>query len=143
MRAGHLLKGGDKAYLAAVGLILVTGSAVVFGQAKKAAKDPASSAISSEKVIRYVREKFGVSDKVVMSLDPFKSSPDPTFLSSAIEEGQGKDKKTIPIAVSKDGHCVVVGEFSSAQGRLSPTRLSSVALRFRRAAGETCRGSRR
>jgi len=111
-RADHLAKGRDKAFIAAVGLILVAGSAVVFGQAKKAAKDPASSAISSEKVIRYVREKFGVPDNVVMSVDPFKSSPDPTFLSSAIEEGQGKDKKTIPIAVSKDGHCVVVGEFS-------------------------------
>ena len=84
-----MAKGTNKSYMAAVGLILVAGSAVVLGQAKKAGKDPVSPAISSGKIIRYVREKFGISDNVALSLDPFKSSPAPGFLSSAIEVGEG------------------------------------------------------
>jgi protein-disulfide isomerase len=111
-----LAKGRDKAYIAAVGLILLAGSAVVFGQAKKAARDPASPAISSEKIIRYVREKFGISDNVVLSVEPFKSSPAPGFLSSAIEVGEGKDKKTNAVAISKDGHTIVFGSLFALSG---------------------------
>jgi len=111
-----LAKGTNKSYMAAVGLILVAGSAVVFGQAKKAGKDPVSPAISSEKIIRYVREKFGISDNVALSLDPFKGSPAPGFLSSAIEVGEGKDKKTNAFTISKDGHTIVLGNLVALNG---------------------------
>lgn len=67
---------------------------------------------SGERVIRYVREKFGVPGSTSMSLDPFHKSPDPEFLDSTIAVDDGKNTKTSKrssdISVSKDGHYLVM-----------------------------------
>jgi protein-disulfide isomerase len=96
--------------------ILVAVSAVIFAQTKKTAKDPAAPAVSSERIIRYVREKFGISDNVLLAVDPFKSSQESGYLASTIEVGTGKDKKTNPFMLSTDGRTIVFGNLVPLSG---------------------------
>lgn len=103
--------------IAVCALILIAIS--VFAQTKKAEKDPALPAVSSEKIISYVRAKFGVSDNVVLAVDPFKSSEESGYLASAIEVGTGKDKKTNPFMVSKDGRTIVFGNLVPLSGEMA------------------------
>jgi len=88
----------------------------VVAQTKKTGKDPASPTVSTERIIRYVRDKFGVSDNVVLTVDPFKSSPESGLFSSAVEVGTGKDKKTNSFVVSKDGHTIIFGNLVPLSG---------------------------
>ena len=70
------------------------------------------AAPSGERVIHFVREKFGVASSTSMSLDPFHKSPDPEFLDStiAVDDGQNTktSKRTSDISVTKDGHYLVM-----------------------------------
>jgi protein-disulfide isomerase len=74
---------------------------------------------SSDKVIQYIRDKFGVPASTAVILDPFKSSPDPRFLDTVVYVDDGKgtktSKKSSEISVSKDGRYLVMG-FLTAGG---------------------------
>ena len=109
-----LRKAPWKAVIAVGSLVPIAISVVA--QTKKTGKDPASPTVSTERIIRYVRDKFGVSDNVVLTVDPFKSSPESGLFSSAVEVGTGKDKKTNSFVVSKDGHTIIFGNLVPLSG---------------------------
>jgi protein-disulfide isomerase len=101
------------------------------GQAKSVAHHSpraASGEPSSDKIIQFIRDKFGVPSNTAMVLDPFHSSPDPEFLDTIISVDDGHNtstsKKSSEISVSKDGHYLVLG-FLQAGG---PAPSSFVSL---------------
>ncbi|MGD0694405.1 MAG: thioredoxin domain-containing protein [Terriglobia bacterium] len=67
---------------------------------------------SNEQIIRFIRDRFGVPEKVAMSLDPFHASVNPNFLETYITSDDGQNsatsKKSTDICVSKDGRYLVV-----------------------------------
>jgi len=67
---------------------------------------------SSEQIVRFIRERFGVSEKVAMHLDPFHDAADPKFVETYVTSDDGQNtassKKSTDICVSKDGHYLVV-----------------------------------
>ncbi|HEV2349439.1 MAG TPA: thioredoxin domain-containing protein [Terriglobia bacterium] len=80
---------------------------------------------SSDKIIQYIREKFGVPGSTAVILDPFHSSPDPEFLDTIVSVDDGKStaasKKSSEISVSKNGHYLVMGFL--AVGGASPSSI--------------------
>jgi len=86
------------------------------GQARRTAGSRARAATrepSSDKVIQYIRDKFGVPGSTAVILDPFQSSPDPRFLDTIVSVDDGKgtktSKKSSEVSVSKDGRYLVMG----------------------------------
>ena len=89
-------------------LLLASGmaSAARGAQAKAGAPNVAAT---SEKVVRYVREHFGIPDAVKLTLSPFRSS---VFSNSyeatlTVDEGNGKPRNQM-VLVSKDGRYLVL-----------------------------------
>lgn len=109
-------------FIFSVSVIILTQSKMISGQAKSAAHHSTRTAAkepSGDKVIQYIREKFGVPSTTAMILDPFHNSPDPEFLDTIVSVDDGRktstSKKSSEISVSKDGHFLVMG-FLAAGG---------------------------
>lgn len=101
------------------GLALVgTGVWLAAGPARLQARAPArasatSGTVDTEKVVHYIRERFGVADNVKLTVGPLESSPMPGFYQSMVAVDYGEQNKAqntkYPILVSKDDRYLVVG----------------------------------
>jgi hypothetical protein len=67
-------------FLCSVSVIILAQSKMASGQTKSPAHHSARTAAkepSSDKIIQYIREKFGLPGTTAMIVDPFHNSPDP------------------------------------------------------------------
>jgi protein-disulfide isomerase len=64
---------------------------------------------TAEKMVRYLRERFGIREDVKLSFGEFRSSSQPEFYASTLTVDDGKEKKTQDFFVSKDGRYMVQG----------------------------------
>lgn len=64
---------------------------------------------SRDKVLGFVRERFGVVSTTQLSISEFQPSPDPDFLQATITSSDGKQSKDQPLTVSKDGRYLFMG----------------------------------
>lgn len=108
------------AILCGVSVILVAQSKPASTPAKGAAHSGAKSGASAppgDKIIQFVRAKYGVADTMSVVLGPFHDSTDPGFLDSTISVDDGQNTKTSKrsseISVSKDGHYLVMSRVPS------------------------------
>jgi protein-disulfide isomerase len=83
----------------------------------------ATNPATNQKIIQYVREKFGIPDAVKMSVAPFQDSEYTDFYKTVISVDDGKEKKAQPALITKDGHYMVIGSVVVA----SPTVQRDVA----------------
>ena len=110
------------------GAILLGVSVGILAQSKPAsapAKGAAHSVArlgdappSNDKVIQFVREKYGVAASMTIILNPFRDSADPGFLDTTVTVDDGQNTKTSKrsseISVSKDGHFLVMSRVPSS-----------------------------
>ena len=89
-------------------LLLVAGVLIAGGVAKPKAH-ASDDAAMNEKIISYVREKYGIPDTAKMAEDPFQSSNFPGFLASTITTDDGKQSKKTNIFLTSDRHYLIVG----------------------------------
>jgi protein-disulfide isomerase len=89
-------------------LLLVAGVSMAGGVAKPKANAYDDTALN-EKIISYVRERFGIPDTVKMTATPIQSSNFPGFLISTITTDDGKEAKKSNVFLTDDRHYLILG----------------------------------
>jgi protein-disulfide isomerase len=102
--------------------LVVLSVALIASQPVQRAFAEVTSA-TNQKIIQYVREKFGIPDNVKLTLSPFQNSEYTDFYKTEISVDDGKQKKSQPALVTKDGHYLVMGDVVVA----SPAEQRNVA----------------
>ena len=89
-------------------LLLAAGVSIVRGAAKGKANTTDDSALN-EKVVSYVRAKYGIPDTIKITAAPFQASNFPGFLISTITTDDGKQQKNTNVFMTNDHHYLIVG----------------------------------
>ena len=95
------------------GILLLVGGVSL--RAKTGLPGGAATA-TPDKVLRYVRERFGIPETTKMTADPFRDSAFPDYYETLVTVDDGKQKKSQTIFVSKDGHYLVLGNLYALGG---------------------------
>jgi protein-disulfide isomerase len=90
-------------------LAVVGGFRLAEAQGADKTTTPASG--MSEKVLHFVREKFGIADSVNISIQPFHDAVYPGFYETTITVGDGNDKRTSTLNVSRNGRYLILNNF--------------------------------
>lgn len=92
------------------GAFLASTSFALPGQPR--ARSSTAAAPSSDKLVRFLRERFGLAENIKLTAEPFADSAAPEFLETTVtaDDGTPAHKKTQPVYVSKDGRYVVLGK---------------------------------
>jgi len=102
--------------------LVVLPVALIATQPVQQAAAEATSA-TNQKIIQYVRERFGIPDDVKLAVAPFQDSEYKDFYKTEISVDDGKQKKSQSALITKDGHYLVMGDVVVA----SPTEQRNVA----------------
>jgi len=102
-------------------VLLVSGLAVFApsmpqGSPGRASKEDAPSA---DKVLRYVREKFGVVSTTKLTIGSFDPSSDPNYYQAIVTIDDGKQPREQPLSVSKDGKYLLLGDMLALYGDMN------------------------
>jgi protein-disulfide isomerase len=89
-------------------LLLVAGVLIGGGVAKAKAKATDDAALD-EKVVSYVRQKYGIPDTVKVTASSFQASNFPGFLTSTITTDDGKEPRNTNVFLTNDRHYLIVG----------------------------------
>lgn len=106
LRQGFRMKIGAGTVLLAAGAFLL---AVI--QAGNVSLAAVGTAPQSERIIRYIREKFGVPSSQNLSLGPLEAAPHAGYYRTLVTIEDGKEKKTSMVSVSEDGHYLILSDF--------------------------------
>ncbi|HZP02515.1 MAG TPA: thioredoxin domain-containing protein [Terriglobia bacterium] len=94
------------------GLLLAAEALGTSGVRKVSARaaDPSfDSRGTSERMLRFLRERFSIPDNVKMSLGAFHAAPLPEFYTTTLTLSEGKETKTQDLSVTRDGHYMLQG----------------------------------
>jgi protein-disulfide isomerase len=75
-----------------------------------------NQAVAREKIIHYVRERFGIPDSVKITMTDLRETAYPEFLETTVTLDDGKDKRSQPLFVSKDMRYLVEGSIFNLGG---------------------------
>ncbi len=89
-------------------LLLVAGVLIAGGVAKVKANAPDDAALN-EKIVSYVRAKYGIPDTVTITASPFQVSNFPGFLVSTITTDDGKQQKNTNVFLTSNRRYLIVG----------------------------------
>ena len=89
-------------------LLLVAGVLIAGGVAKPKANATDDAALD-EKVISYVRQRFGIPDTVKVTTTPCQPSSFPGFLTTTITTDDGKGLNKSNVFLTNDRHYLIVG----------------------------------
>ena len=70
----------------------------------------AAAAVNGERVVRYIRERFGIAGTVKVSVGSIENSAISGYYKAVIATDDGKAPQSKNILVSKDGHYLVIAE---------------------------------
>ncbi len=70
----------------------------------------AAASVNSERVVRYIRERFGVAETVKVSVGSIENSAIPGYYKAVIATDDGKTPQSKNILLSKDGHYLAIAE---------------------------------
>jgi protein-disulfide isomerase len=93
------------------GLAVAAGLVLIFGQTGGSRVEAASTPPAGERVIRYIRERFGVPESQNLTLMPFQDAAYPGYYRTTVTVEDGKDKRTSPISISRDGRYLILSDF--------------------------------
>jgi protein-disulfide isomerase len=65
--------------------------------------------VSPEKIVQYLRDRFGFPDSVKVTAQPLAASEFAHFLKTTFTTDDGKEKRANNVFISSDGRCFVVG----------------------------------
>jgi protein-disulfide isomerase len=89
-------------------LLLVAGVLIAGGVAKPKARASDDAALD-EKIVAYVRQRYGIPDTIKVTATPFQTSNFPGFLVSTITTDDGKEPKNSNVFLTNDRHYLIVG----------------------------------
>lgn len=109
LRKGSVILAGWA--LVAAGFWVGAGTARVEARTARAAG--ASTAINTDRIVRYIRERFAVPDSVKLTVGPMENAPLPGFYQAVVDVDYGEQNKQQntkqSILVSKDDRYLVIG----------------------------------
>jgi protein-disulfide isomerase len=105
----------------AVLLVVLSLALITFGTVIPTAA--ATDSAANQKIMKFVREKFGIPETVKLSVAPFQDSEYTDFYKTVISVDDGKEKKDQPALITKDGNYMVLGNVMVA----SPTARRNIA----------------
>jgi protein-disulfide isomerase len=91
------------------GLVIV-GGALLIGESPRPTAARADDAATRNKIVRYVRAKFGVPEDVTLTADPLQPAACPAFLQTTVISDSGKDKHPNNAYVTKDHRYLILGQ---------------------------------
>ena len=92
---------------------------------------PLSDAALREKVIGYVRERFGLTSAVTVTADHFKPSLHPNFTETTIYTDDGKKKSPNVAYVTKDLKLLVLGRLVAVRGDPKAELIETLRQQFK------------
>ena len=98
-------------------LLFLLSVAVIFLQTVQHAVAATTSA-TNQRIIQYVRERFGIPDSIKLTVGPFQDSEYADFYKIAISVQNGKETKTQPALITKDGRYMVIGDILVASSTI-------------------------
>ena len=116
-----------------MGIVLVfcRGTSLLGAEAQQSATPPVLSEATREKVLRYVRERFGVPDKVQLSLGGPRSSFASSFYEASITVDDGKNKHDQTVWISKDSRYLIVGGLVDLDQTSKPEMIGRIRAAFK------------
>ncbi|HUZ46406.1 MAG TPA: thioredoxin domain-containing protein [Terriglobia bacterium] len=103
-----MIKRHWKKLIAVAGLVSLLSVVLVASQTtRKSAK--MSESATEQKIIHYVRERFGIPDAAKLVVAPFQDSEYHDFFQTTIYVDNGKRKSAQRAFITKDGHYMVIG----------------------------------
>jgi protein-disulfide isomerase len=88
-----------------------------------------------EKVVQYLRERFGIPGSVKLALGPFRNTFDPNLFEVTVTLDDGKEKKDQKLLVSKDGRHLILGEVYDLTVDLREVALRTISTKDQPAQG--------
>lgn len=95
----------------AAGFGVAAALALIFGPIANPRVEAANTPPAGERVIRYIRERFGVPNTQNITLVPFQPAPYPGYYRTTVTVEDGKDKRSSTINVSADGRYLILSDF--------------------------------
>lgn len=74
---------------------------------------------SADKVLQFVRDKFGVVSTVKLTMGPFESSPDPEYYQAVVSIDDGKQPRQQALSISKNGRLLLIGDLVPISGEMN------------------------
>jgi protein-disulfide isomerase len=104
------------ASIAAAGLLLGAATLMVAQSIRKVSTSAGNEPAVREKIVRFVRARFGVPDNVTITADPLKPAIHPSFLQTTLVTDAGKEKHDNSVLVTKDYHLLIIGNLYKVTG---------------------------
>jgi len=98
-----------------VGLLLLGGSLLI-GESTRPAVPAASDTAVQDKILRYVRARFGVAEGVKLTADPLRPASYPAFLQTTITSDDGKQKRPTNAFITRDRRYLILGNLYQVTG---------------------------
>jgi protein-disulfide isomerase len=83
---------------------------------------------ASEKIIRYVRERYNIPEQVKLTVGPFQDSPFADFYQTTVTLDDGKQKNSQKFFLSRDGRYMVEGTIFNLNGNPRTDIEKSISL---------------
>jgi hypothetical protein len=109
-----LVKRWGKYVGASLGVLLTTSGLWLATSEGRPDASGTSDAATRDKILRYVRVRFGVPDSVTLTVDPLRPFTYPDFLQTVITSDDGKQKQTSSAFLTKDRHYLILGSLFMA-----------------------------
>ena len=91
-------------------LLLVAASGItLIAETRHARASAVESQVSTDKIVQYIRQRFGVPETVKLTAGPLHNSSFPGFFETVVTSDDGKQKRPSNVFVTKDGHYFVTG----------------------------------
>lgn len=90
-----------------------------------------NDAATRERILRYIREKFGVAESVKMALEPWREFSYPAFYATSVVADNGKQKQTQNVFLSKDQRYLIVGNLYTLGADPTPEIIQHVHELFK------------
>ena len=107
------------------------GTSLLGAQAHPSAARPVLSEATREKVLRYIRERFGVPDAVHLSFGTLRNSFASNFYEASITVDDGKTKHDQAVWVSKDSRYLIMGSMVDLDENSSPEMIRRIRVAFK------------
>jgi protein-disulfide isomerase len=82
----------------------------------RSASTSKSEAPTTDKVLQFVREKFGVVSTVKLTMDPLEPSPNPDYYQTVVDIDDGKQPRKQAFSIKKDGRLLLIGDLVPLNG---------------------------
>jgi protein-disulfide isomerase len=116
---------GAVLFILAAAVILSPGGTALQAQPK------GGTAIGTDKVVHFLRERFAIPATVKIVIDPLQKSTYPGFSEATVVMGEGEQKKTQTVYVTQDGRYLVLGNLAMLGPDTGPSLINQVRTTFK------------